>query len=170
MYTGFVRFENDIIACNCTPHPIRFQDGDMVREVEPSGYTLRASPIEEQVSEKGAIPVLVITKFAPSDEGTKDLESLERREILPIGSIISAQAWPGRVYGLVSVEGYERKPPAERLYRSDKFNIFGGLRETKSFGLNCPDPYDYATYKAMVKFANPQAEVKTEQFYVTITR
>lgn len=123
MYTGFMRTKDDVVLCNCTPHPIRFQDGDMVREVEPSGFTLRASPIEERVNEDGAVPILVTTKFVPSDKGTKEIESLETRGILPIGSIISAQAWPGRVYGLVSVKGYERKPPAERLYRSDKFNV-----------------------------------------------
>ena len=124
MYTGFVRFENNIVAANCTPHPIRFRDGEIVRVVPASGFTLKAEMVEKQVSKNEDIPILVKTQFVPSDAGTEEVESLESRGILPIGSIISAQTWPGRVYGLVSVEGYSRKPPAERLYCSDKFNIF----------------------------------------------
>jgi hypothetical protein len=125
MLPGFVRFESDLIAVNCTPHSIRFLDGETIREVQPSGYTLRAMPKETQVDLGDGSVEFVRTVFEPSDEGTKELDEIERRDLLPIGSIISAQAWPGRVVSLIPVEGYERKPPAEKLYRPDKFNTFG---------------------------------------------
>jgi hypothetical protein len=44
--------------------------------------------------------------------------------IIIVGSIISAQAYGERVVSLVPVPGFERKPPAEKLYHADKFNTF----------------------------------------------
>ena len=112
------------ILINCTPHIIYFRDTDgNAIGVQPSGYTLRATPTEiEAGAKQGAL--LVRTTFSPSAEGEKELAEIEARNLTPIGSIISAQAWPGRVFGLVPVAGYERKPPAERLYRCDKFTVF----------------------------------------------
>jgi len=119
---GTFNFGHEII--NCTPHPIRFlnHDGQVV-EVPPSGYTLAATP-QETAAGSGNGYALVRTVFIPSEKGNAELEEIESAEMLPVGSIFSAQAWPGRVVGLVPVEGYERKPPAENLYRCDKFNTF----------------------------------------------
>ena len=112
------------VIVNCTPHPIRFQDNDGgVVEVQPSGYTLKATPQEIAAGERDGAE-LVRTTFVASDEGTRELLSIERLDALAVGSIVSAQAWPGRVFALVPVEGHERKPPAERLYRCDKFTVF----------------------------------------------
>ena len=110
---------------NCTPHPIRFlgHDGQVV-EVPPSGYTLLAKPNEVYADDGFSLFSLVRTVFVPSPEGKAELAEIEQRGLLPVGSIISAQAWPGRVVSLVPVEGYERKPPMEKLYRCDKFNTF----------------------------------------------
>ena len=114
----------EIMFANCTPHPIRFlnSDGNVV-ELQPYGYTLAATP---QETEAGGCKFysLVKTVFVPSARGEAELEEIESAGMLPVGSINSAQAWPGRVVGLVPVEGYERKPPAEKLYRCDKFNTF----------------------------------------------
>ena len=41
-----------------------------------------------------------------------------------IGSIIAAQAFPGRVLAMVPAPGFERVPPAEKRMRADKFSIF----------------------------------------------
>jgi hypothetical protein len=109
---------------NCTPHPIRFLDNDdNTVTVQPSGYTLKALPKETLVKVEDGVE-FVRTIFEPSMEGSNDVASMESRGLLPVGSIISAQAWPGRVVSLVPVEGFERKPPAEKLYRCDKFNTF----------------------------------------------
>jgi len=109
---------------NCTPHPIKFRDNDgKVVEVQPSGYTLKATPIERDAGGRDGA-TLVKTTFIASGEGDSELREIEVRGLMPIGSIISARAWPGRVFGLVPIEGYERKPPAERLYHCDKFTVF----------------------------------------------
>ena len=130
MHAGFFRpaqtepMSEVSIIVNCTPHSIRFLDLDCnIITVEPSGFTLRAVPQEQHVEYENGCE-FVRTIFVPSDEGEIEVESMERRNLLPVGSIISAQAWPGRVVSLVPVVGYERKPPAEKLYRCDKFNSF----------------------------------------------
>lgn len=112
------------VLANCTPHQIRFLDLDgEVRTVQPSGYKLQAIPQEEIVKIEDGCE-FVKTVFVASPEGDDEVDSIEHRRLLPVGSIISAQAWPGRVVSLVPVVGFERKPPAEKLYRCDKFNIF----------------------------------------------
>lgn len=108
---------------NCTPHNIRFLVNGKIVEKLTSGYTLKATPQETFVKYENGIE-FVKTIFVPSAEGNDELEEIESRGLFPVGSIISAQAWPGRVVSLVPVEGYERKPPNEKLYRIDKFNTF----------------------------------------------
>lgn len=112
------------ILVNCTPRPIRFMDLDgEVRTVQPSGYTLRAISQEQLVWVESGCE-FVRTVFVASLEGSDEVMEITRRGLLPVGSIISAQAWPGQVVSLVLVEGHERKPPSERLYRCDKFNVY----------------------------------------------
>lgn len=41
-----------------------------------------------------------------------------------IGSIIAAQAYPGKVCAMIPAPGHERVPPAEKRMRTDKFTIF----------------------------------------------
>jgi hypothetical protein len=42
-----------------------------------------------------------------------------------LGSIIAAQAFPGRVLALTPAPGFERVPPSEKKMRADKFTTFG---------------------------------------------
>ena len=121
----FHTFSSGLRIANCTPHTVRFADGDQVVTVEPCGATLLATPSEKIAGSCATPPVtLVRTVFTPSSEGYDELLEIEAANVFAVGSIISAQAYPGRVWSLVPVEGFERKPPAEKLYRSDKFNIF----------------------------------------------
>lgn len=121
----FYTFSLGLRIANCTPHSVRFQDGETVVTVEPCGSTLLATPVEEISGQSVAPPVtLVKTVFQPSGDGYAELAEIESSNVCAIGSIISAQAYPGRVWSLVPVPGFERKPPAEKLYHSDKFNIF----------------------------------------------
>ena len=135
---------------NTTPHPVTFQsrrDGK-VYTIEPSGVTISAKPVEEYAGLKLMCGVyspddcpdawaggycdycpravkLVTTRFEVTDEMNDALRRLEEENpgAIIVGSIIAAQAFPGRIYGLVPVEGYERVPPAEKRMRDDKFNI-----------------------------------------------
>jgi hypothetical protein len=111
---------------NCTPHEIRFlsANGDIVT-VEKSGFTLAAKPIEHIVEERDGT-TFVTTVFARSSEGERQLQELEAMpgDIRIVGSIISAQAYRGRVVSLVPVPGTERSAPQDKIYVPTKFNVF----------------------------------------------
>ena len=119
-----VRFKNGVRVINVTPHPIRFQDGDELVEVEPSGIIINAR-IEEKIVKEG-VPMLVTSTFKPDKDSEEALSKIEKEHpgVLVVGSVIAAQAFPGRVVGMVPVEGFERVPPEEKRMRSDKFTIF----------------------------------------------
>jgi hypothetical protein len=115
---------------NCTPHEIRFQNanGDVVT-VEPSGYTLKATPQEVDVTNeeaRNAGITFVSTQFTGSEQGYSEIAGIRELfgNVLIIGSIISAQAFPSEVVSLVPVKGFERSAPADKLYYANKFNIF----------------------------------------------
>lgn len=111
---------------NATPHEIRFLDkaGNVV-SIGKSGYTLPAVPVEEIVQTVNGV-TFVRTVFKPSPQGEEELRELEREypDALIIGSIISAQAFPGKVKALVPVPGKERVPPTEKVFLADKFTLF----------------------------------------------
>ena len=119
-----IEFKNGVKIVNVTPHPIRFQDGDELVEVEPSGVVINAR-IEERVVKEG-VPMLVTSTFKPDKDSEEALSKIEKEfpGVLVVGSVIAAQAFPGRVVGMVPVEGFERVPPEEKRMRSDKFTIF----------------------------------------------
>ena len=127
-----VVISGEYAICNCTPHEVRFQESDGgIVIVQPSGLTLAARPVEVKLDIPPYSGIEAVrTSFIQSDEGKRELGLISQSEqecnivIIPVGSIISAQAWPGRVVSLVPVPGFERKPPAEKLYHVDKFNVF----------------------------------------------
>lgn len=126
----FKKFSNGVVVCNTTPHPVTMQDvtGELVT-VEPSeDFVINAKVKEEQMS-----PLLVKTVFEATEDGEKQLRSIERcfsefyRDggvLAVVGSIIAAQAYPGRVVAMTPVPGFERVSPAEKRMRCDKFTTF----------------------------------------------
>ena len=112
---------------NATPHEIRFQaaNGEVVT-VEKCGKTLAARPVETALEYRRRNVDLVKTVFRASEAGEAELEALEAKfpNAVIVGSIISAQAFPGRVYSLVPVPGTERAAPADKIYLPTKFNVF----------------------------------------------
>lgn len=117
-------FSNGVQIINCTPHEIRFLDGEDIVTVEASGYKINATPQEQVVAETPCL--LVKTVFVPSDEGRAELMDIKIKypKALIVGSIISAQAYPGQVVGMTPAAGYERVPPSEKIMATDKFSIF----------------------------------------------
>lgn len=111
---------------NCTPHSIMFvSSAGTEYEVEPSGYVLRATPVETVAYEDGT-NTFVKTIFVPSDEGIEELEEIAEKYPyhIVVGSIISAQAFPGRVVGMIPTIETARSAPADKRYYDNKFNIF----------------------------------------------
>lgn len=111
---------------NTTPHLIRFvqEDGSLIL-IPPSGVLINALPTEKLIEERDGIQ-FVKTVFLPTLQSENLLSTLEAENpgAIIVGSIIAAQTYPGRVFGIIAAEGYERVPPAEKRYRPDKFATF----------------------------------------------
>lgn len=114
------------IYINTTPHEIVLRDEDGVdHTVPPSGVLINARAVEESVGGRDGVE-FVRTRFVADEESARVLDELERQYpgAFVIGSIIAAQAFPGRVLAMVPVPGFERVPPAEKRMRADKFTVF----------------------------------------------
>jgi len=112
---------------NTTPHPITMQNqAGMVYTVEPCGVLVNARPVEEPAGIHPSGAELVRTRFVAdpaSEEALSRLEA-ENPDAIVVGSIIAAQAFPGRVLAMVPAPGFERVPLAEKRMRDDKFTAF----------------------------------------------
>ena len=112
---------------NVTPHAVTMQNrGGAVYEIPPSGVLINARPLEESAGVHSSGVELVRTRFVvdlASEEALAQLEA-ENPNAIILGSIIAAQAFPGRVMAMVPAQGFERVPPAEKRMRDDKFTTF----------------------------------------------
>ena len=131
----FVAGHNGVktLVVNTTPHPLTFIDheGAVVEVPNAPDFLLNARAEEVQVE-----PGLVTTKFVNSDAGlavlvkieeeVQNLQGLEKEpfEVRIVGSIIAAQAYPGRVVAMTPAPGYERVAPAEKRMSTEKFTVF----------------------------------------------
>lgn len=111
---------------NATPHEVvlRTRSGED-HVVPPSGVLINARPVEEPAGGRDGVE-FVRTKFVADEESARVLDEIEAAYpgAFIIGSIIAAQAFPGRVLAMVPVPGFERVPPAEKKIRADKFTVF----------------------------------------------
>ena len=124
------------VIVNTTPHPINFLNKDGETVIVPSSvapgertspWVVNAKAVEEQVGDD-----LVRTVFVGTPEGEAILDKIEewaREEgyydnLRIIGSIIAAQAYPGRVLGMCPAPGFERVAPAEKRMTAQKFTVY----------------------------------------------
>jgi hypothetical protein len=129
---GCWRDEGEDISCtpriiNTTPHACTFQGADgSVYEVPPCGILVNARTVEEKSGVGPGGVELVKTRFVADPASEQDLAALEAKNpgSIIVGSIIAAQAFPGRVLAMVPAPGFERVPPAEKRMRDDKFTVF----------------------------------------------
>lgn len=125
----FAEFKNGMVVVNSTPHSISMQDMDTGGLVSiPTSELINAKVEETMVSD-----FLVKSTFTTTPEGEETINMFEEifkqefpkeRRLIIIGSIIAAQAFPGRVFGMTPVPGFERVPPADKRIRNDKFVTF----------------------------------------------
>lgn len=116
---------NGVKIFNGTPHVIRFWDEswDEPVEVEPDDL-VNANIVEyEHKWTQSPKVTMVSVEFAGNKEGLDVLNSVPN-DVLVIGSLVAAQAYPGRVFAMVPCKGYERVPPAKKRMRPDKFTTF----------------------------------------------
>lgn len=118
-------FMKEII--NVTLHPLNFLDTDTGEElvVAPSGVVINAKPSEKEVKVEDGV-TFVATTFVTDPASEAALAELEKNNpgSVIVGSLVAAQAYPGRVCGLVPAKGFERMPPNEKRMNPKKFNIF----------------------------------------------
>ena len=116
-----------ITIINVTPHSLNFRNADGSEfVVEPSGTIVNATPSDELVGTHPSGAELVRVKFTASDDAIVAIEKLEAEHpgAVIVGSMIAAQAFPGRVVGMVAAEGFERRPPAEKRMNPNRFTTF----------------------------------------------
>ena len=120
---------------NTTPHEINFLDKDgnlvVVPTSVPAGeraseFLVNARAVEQPVGDD-----TVTTVFVGTPEGTAIIDDIEAwaaeegiDNLRIIGSIIAAQAYPGRVLAMCPAPGYERVAPAEKRMTAQKFTVY----------------------------------------------
>ena len=112
---------------NVSPHTLNFRNDDGTEfEVPPSGVVINATPTDEPAGSHPSGAELVRVRFTANDDAVAALDKLEAENpgSVIVGSMIAAQAFPGRVVGMVAAVGYERPPPAEKRMNPNKFTIF----------------------------------------------
>ena len=126
---GTYKFSNGVVVVNTTPHAITFQnpEGNLV-SVPICDLLINASASSVDVGK-----LFCKTEFSGTDDGREIINAIETwfvetyhegETLVIIGSMIAAQAYPGQVFGMVAVPGYERVAPAEKRMRCDKFTTF----------------------------------------------
>lgn len=128
-----ITFSNGVKVINTTPHPLTFLDGEDVVTVPTSGIQIDGKAVEsdaglhEHAACYEGIVTLVKTEFVGYPQGfalLKEMNDVLGDEVLFIGSIIAAQAYPGAVLAMVPAPGFERVPPAEKRMSCSKFTTF----------------------------------------------
>ena len=119
-----VKFSNGVCVFNTTPHPLNFLDGEENIVVPCSGVLINAKAENDETPE-GCVTFCEPT-FVGEEESELKLQELEKAlpGVLIIGSVIAAQAYPGRVAAMIASPGFERKPPAEKRMSVSRFTKF----------------------------------------------
>ncbi len=114
-----------VAMVNTTPHALSFGVGDEVVSLPTSGMLVNATPVTEAAGTRGGAK-LIRTVFK-ADADTKRLLkafSVAHPDVVIIGSLIAAQAYPGLVVAMVALPGYERVAPAEKRMDPHTFTTF----------------------------------------------
>ena len=113
---------------NTTPHSIRLTDDSLELDVtvEPSGVLINAKAETVEVDSDIIGVVYQMTKFIPDKDTLKTLEKfvVEHPDVVIIGSLIAAQAYPGIVAAMVAHPTLMRVPPQEKRMLYNKFTIY----------------------------------------------
>lgn len=113
---------------NTTPHALTMTDlaSGEVYTVAPCGVLINAKATEVAVGTHPSGAKLVKVVFTADEANTAALAKLEEEkpDAVIIGSMIAAQAFPGRVVAMIAAPGFERVPPDQKRMRDDKFTVF----------------------------------------------
>ena len=112
---------------NTTPHNINLKSTLTEEEftVPACGVLINGKPKEMVVGGNGSIK-FVKTTFTSNQEDIEKLDTLNALYpgCIILGSIIAAQAYPGKVCGMVPYPGLERVPVDQKKMQAEKFTVF----------------------------------------------
>jgi len=112
---------------NTTPHSITLKSVLTEEEftLPVSGILINSKPEEVTAGGNGSIK-FVQTTFVSNQEDIAKIDYLKQHypNCIIIGSIIAAQAYPGKVCGMVPYPGLERVPIEQKKMQAEKFTIF----------------------------------------------
>ena len=116
---------NGLTVFNATPHPISFwEPGWEEAVIVESDGVVNATPVEKVVGQVGPAK-LVTTTFEPNRDGWGIIErAFGAGADVVVGSVIAAQAYPGKVVAMVPAPGFERVPPDQKRMSPDRFIIY----------------------------------------------
>jgi len=112
---------------NVTKHSLNFRAEDGAEfEIAPSGVVIDSTAHDEPAGVHPSGAELVRVRFIANAASAEALDQLERENpgAIIVGSMFAAQGFPGRVVAMIATPGYERRPPAEKRMRPDKFTTF----------------------------------------------
>jgi len=114
---------NGVKLCSTAPHPVTFGDENCIfGDVPPSGMAVSAKPTASPAGEFGGASLQTLS-FKGDPKYYAILEGLKKKGIVAFGSVIAMTAYPGLVYGLVPVEGFERVSLKYKRAQANLFNI-----------------------------------------------
>ena len=116
---------------NACKHPLTFGNPDNPKDdagivvVPPSGVVINAEMRSEAVGTKAGAELFKVTIWQ-DPASTADVDRLEQEhpDALIVGSLIAAQAYPGRVVAMVALPGFERMPPDQKRMNPRKFTVY----------------------------------------------
>jgi len=119
---------NGVVIFNATPHPLNFWD-QIEKEVtiaEPD-IIINTRPVETVVERRGGVEFVTVS-YLPEDNGL-DLVRFVRAEhpdVLIVGSVLAAMAYPGEVVASIPLKGGDRlrSKTMSRKVCSDRFTTF----------------------------------------------
>jgi len=112
---------------NTTPHNITLKSILTEEEfiVPVCGILINSKPQEITAGGQNSIK-FVKTTFVSNPEDIAKINYLKQQypNCIIIGSIIAAQVYPGKVYGMIPYPGLERVPVDQKKMQAEKFTIF----------------------------------------------
>ena len=116
-----VTFSNGRTIMNTTPYTISFDDNGKGVKVPSCGFLLNSTVSEEKVSD-----IFITTKYIGNQLGFKFLDAVKEidENIIIVGSIVSAQAYPRKVVAMSAMKGYEKAAPGKKRMNTNLFTIF----------------------------------------------
>ena len=115
---------------NTTPHPIRLTDDSLELDitVEPSGVLInaKAQTVEAYSSVEGVS--FQMTEFVADKETKLALQDFLSRhsDVVIVGSLIAAQAYPGLVVAMVAHPDFMRVAPQEKRMLYNRYTVYPG--------------------------------------------